>query len=306
MSRPTLRRLLLPAAGLLAAACTTVHTEEVQLRAGSTPAVMNAPEGNPLLINRQDADAINYNVSTSEELEQIDNGAEGEVYFTDPTNPDKVIEGIEAAFAARRSGNGWLEDYAAATRLCRRKQRPLLIWFHDSVLSPKSKQLGAALLNTAKFNTWCNDRIIRLKLDSGAEVESNGKTPKYSRSRIRNLARSYGLTKTPALAVITPNGKLMASVNGFDGFQETVQETIEKGVEDGYKEIAAARKRLEAKGYRDWSTADAKMEVFAKFHRYDTGSGKVYLKQPGGKITGVKLDRLRQPDIDFVEAQSRH
>lgn len=306
MSRPLLRRLMLPAAGLLAAACTTVHTEVEQLRAGSTPAGMSTPEGNPLLINRQDADAINYNVATSEELEQIDNGAEGEVYFTDPTNPDKVIEGIEAAFASRRNGNGWLTDYASATRLSRRKQRPLLIWFHDSVLSVKSKQLGEALLNTSKFDTWCNDRIIRLKLDSGAELESNNKTPKYSRTRIRNLARSYGLTKTPALAIIAPNGKLIASVNGFDGFQEEVQDTIEQGVKDGYKEIAAARKRLEAKGYRDWSTADAKMETFAKFHRYDAGSGNVYLKQPGGKITRVKLDRLRQPDIDFVEAQNKH
>ena len=55
-----------------------------------------------------------------EELEKIDNGAEGEVYFTDPDNPDAEIAGITAAFEARRNGNGWLDNYGTATRLAHR------------------------------------------------------------------------------------------------------------------------------------------------------------------------------------------
>ena len=82
-------------AGLLASCSLLQQEEKVEETPVPRPEDLNNPRMgfeepsipgmNPLLTGGAvDPNAQSYNVSTSEELEQIDNGAEGEVYFTDP------------------------------------------------------------------------------------------------------------------------------------------------------------------------------------------------------------------------------
>lgn len=257
--------------------------------------------GNPLLPNKGDPGAVNYNVSTSEELEKIDNGAEGEVYFTDPDNPDKEIEGITAAFESRRNGNGWMSDYGRAIRFAHREGRPLLIWFHDSVISPKSSQLGEQLLDTPKFNNWCKDRVVRVKLDSGASLQDDKTQARYSRNAIESLALKYGLKKRPSLAVVSPRGKFIVGVDGYNGFLQEVDDVIRQGVEDCEKDMEHYKAKLEPKGYRTWHSAQANMSLFAKLQRFDEQKQLVYLKEYGGRITKTKLSRFSQEDIDYIK-----
>ena len=257
--------------------------------------------GNPLLPNKGDLGAVNYNVSTSEELEKIDNGAEGEVYFTDPDNPDKEIEGITAAFESRRNGNGWMSDYGRAIRFAHREGRPLLIWFHDSVISPKSSQLGEQLLDTPKFNNWCKDRVVRVKLDSGASLKDDKSQARYSRNAIESQALKYGLKKRPALAVVSPRGKFIVGVDGYNGFLQEVDDVIRQGVEDCEKDMEHYKAKLEPKGYRTWHSAQANMSLFAKLQRFDEQKQLVYLKEYGGRITKTKLSRFSQEDIDYIK-----
>lgn len=260
-----------------------------------------AETGNPLLPNKGDPGAVNYNVSTSEELEKIDNGAEGEVYFTDPDNPDKEIEGITAAFESRRNGNGWMSDYGRAVHFAHRESRPLLIWFHDSVISPKSSQLGEQLLDTPKFNAWCKDRVVRLKLDSGAELKDDKAQARYSRNTIENLARRYGLRKRPSLALISPRGKFIVGIDGYSGFLQEVDDVIRKGVEDCETDMEQFKATLEPKGYRTWRSASGNMSLFAKLQRFDEQKQLVYLKEYGGRISKTKLSRFSQEDIDYIK-----
>lgn len=260
--------------------------------------------GNPLVPGTGDPNAVNYNVTTSEELEQIDNGAEGEVYFTDPDNPDKEIEGITNAFENRRNGNGWLADYAQAVRLAHRECRPLLIWFHDSVVSPKSKELGEALLDSDEFNEWCKDRVVRLKLDAGASIDDATRDKaRYSRDNINRLSRRYGLSRKPALAVVSPSGHLMVGIDGYDGFVQQVESILKQGVEDAEQEVDKLRERLTKRGYRTWCSARGDMTMFAKLQRFDDKNDMVYLREYGGRTTRSKIIRFCREDRDFIRRQ---
>ncbi len=295
------------AAWVALALASCVHTEEVVTDVREAQAATpQATAGNPYSPHAHDEDAVNYHVNTSEELEKIDNGAEGEVYYTDPTDPDKEIEGITAAFEAKRKGNGWLNDYALATRLSRQEQKPLVIWFHDSVISPKSKKLGAAWLNTKRFDEWCSGRVIRLRLDSGAGLdEARRSKAKYSAGAINRLAMSYGVKRRPALAVVTPNGKLTESMDGYEGFAEEAKVTIERGVEAAEKQIRDYRDRMSARGFRMWTSRTGRM-IFAKIHRFDEESGVVYFKNVGGKISRCGINKLCREDAETVDEMARH
>ena len=264
-----------------------------------TPSI---PGMNPLLTGSAvDPNAQSYNVSTSEELEQIDNGAEGEVYFTDPDNPDAEIEGITAAFEARRNGNGWLDNYKTATRFAHRECRPLIIWFHDSVIAPKSALLGEELLDTPAFNEWCRDRVVRLKLDSGASIDDRTRnSAKYSREAIERLARRYGLKRKPALAVVSPRGKFVVGIDGYNEFTQQIEVLLKEGVVNAEKDMDEYRGKLAVKGYRTWSSATGNVTVFARLMRFDEEHQMVYLKEYGGKVTRAKIHRFCKEDRDFV------
>lgn len=296
--------LLLAAVAL--AGCTTdkENAKPVREHQQLTMEEAAAQMGNPLLANKGDLNAQNYNVSTSEELEKIENGADGEITFTDPDNPDKEIAAISEAFENRRNGNGWLTDYSRALRFAHRECRPLLIWFHDSVVSPKSGRLGEMLLDTPKFDDWCRDRVVRVKLDSGASIDDRTRdTAKYSYADINRLAARYGLRKKPSIAVIAPTGRFIVGMDGYNGFVEEVDSIIKKGVQDCETEMQAYFKKLEGKGYRTWHSANGQLSLFAKLHRYDEAHRMVYLKEYGGRITRTKLSRFSEEDADYLREE---
>lgn len=304
--------------GLLVSCSALQHQKKSQEEAVPRPEKMNKPHMgfedaampgmNPLLTGGAvDPNAQSYNVSTSEELEQIDNGAEGEVYFTDPDNPDAEIEGITAAFEAKRNGNGWLDSYGTATRFAHRECRPLIIWFHDSVIAPKSALLGEELLDTPAFNEWCRDRVVRLKLDSGASIDDRTRnSAKYSRDAIERLARRYGLTRKPALAVVSPRGKFVVGIDGYNDFTQQVELLLKEGVVNAEKDMDEYREKLSAKGYRTWSSATGNATLFARLQRFDENKQMVYLKEYGGKIFRTRLSRFCKEDRDFIlDAQEK-
>ncbi len=305
---------LLPAIvlALLLPACSFMQQREVVEERPSmekepmTEAQAIASIGNPLLLNRGASDAVNYNVQTSEELEKIDNGAEGEVYFTNPDDPEAEIAGITAAFENRRQGNGWLDDYGRAVRLARRESRPLLIWFHDSLTSPKSRMVGTQLLETPEFSEWCKDRVVRVKLDAGASIdERTQKTARYSLRSINEMSRRYGLTRKPALLVISPTGKITAKIDGYDGFIAGVEIELRAGVAEAEKDVAALRRKLEERGYRTWHAARGGRTLFARLQRYDEAKNVLYLREYGGRVSRTPLSRFSKEDIAYVDEQAR-
>lgn len=270
---------------------------------GQPPAAL---AGNPLLPNADDPNATYTSVSSSAELEKYDNGAEGELIWTDPDNPDADIPGLTAAFENRRQGNGWLADFSRAAKLSRREGRPLIIWFHDSVISPKSKVLGAQLLETASFNEWCKDRVIRLKLDAGAAGDDATRAKsRYSMQSINRLQQRYGMTHKPALAVISPRGKIVTRVDGYNGYLSEVEQELKDGVEEAEKSYEEYKEQLRSKGFRDWTSRKGNVTVFARLQRFDEKNNVVYLKDSGGRITRTRLEHFSAADVDYLDEQAR-
>ncbi len=312
MTPPTLRPLLCASLALLLPACSLFEKREVveerptQEKPAMDMAQAAASIGNPLLLNRGASDAVNYNVQTSEELEKIDNGAEGEVYFTNPDNPEEEIAGITAAFESRRHGNGWLGNYGKAVRLARRENRPVIIWFHDSVASPKSRILGTQLLETAEFSEWCRDRVVRIKLDAGASIdERTSGSSRYSMRGINAMASRFGLTRKPGLVVISSNGKVVTRIDGFDGFLAGVELELKAGVAEAEKEFETLKKQLEGRGYRTWHAARGGRTIFARLQRFDEAKNVLYLHEHGGRVTRTPLSRFSKDDIAYVDEHAR-
>ncbi len=305
-------RLLPLSLALLLSACSLFEQREVvEERPSDDKPAMTMEQaaaniGNPLLLNRGASDAVNYNVQTSEELANIDNGAEGEVYFTNPDNPEEEIEGITAAFENRRHGNGWMDNYGRGVRLARRESRPVIIWFHDSVTSPKSRILGTQLLDTSAFSEWCRDRVVRIKLDAGASIdERTSGSSRYSMRSINGMASRFGITRKPGLVVISPNGKVMTTIDGFDGFLAGVELELKAGVTAAEKEFESFKKTLQGRGYRTWRAARGNGSIFARLQRFDEARQVLYLREYGGRVSRTPLARFCKEDIAYVDEHAR-
>lgn len=290
--------------GLALAACTHREVEdEVPVAQPQTAEQAMAELGNPLLANKGDLNAVNYSVGSSEELEKIDNGTEEELIWTNPDDPDADIPGLAEAFENKRLGNGWLIDMNQAVRLARRQERPLIVWFHDSVISPKSKELAQEYLDTKEFDAWCRDRVVRVRLDSGASLDdSTSHQAKYSFRRINALQKRYGLKKKPSLAVITPSGKIVQRLDGYDGFLATFVQELKAGVISAEREYKNYKQQYVDMGYREWHQRRGDHTVFAKVMRLDEQHDVVYLKEPGGRVSRTKLAAFREDEELYLRS----
>ena len=308
MNLPGKVNLLIALAILALTACSTrqVLEEKPDNPLSQTPGEALAGfSANPLLPGGGGLGAETMHVTSEAELRNVDNGAEGELIWTDPDNPDADIPGLTAAFENRRQGNGWQGNLGRSIKLARREGRPLLIWFHNSVTSPKSKKLGAHLLDTAKFDYWCKDRIVRVKLDAGASMdETAGGNARYSMRSINDLARRYGVKRYPALVIIAPRGHITARIDGYDGFVGEVESELKLGVENAENNYTAYKQQLRSRGYRDWHSRKGQT-IFAKLQRYDEKLQVVYLRDPGGKVTRTRLDKFSKEDIAYLDAHAR-
>lgn len=289
-----------------------VHSEVAE--ADNTPAadsVSSAEEaaamlGNPMLANKGDINSVNVNVSTTEELEKYSNGSEEELIWTDPDNPDAEIPGLTEAFENRRSGTGWQDSYAQATRLARQQELPLVIWFHDSALSAKSKELAKDYFNTKEFDAWSRDKVVRLRLDSGTAIsDESGDTVRYSPQKISALKRTYGVRARPAVVIISPNGKVAARLEGYDGVLIPYAREFEQGVTQAEQEYKVYKEGLRRRGFRDWRSSRNGKSLFAKLLRVDDQRQTVYLKEPGGRVSRTRISNLSREDINYLDAERR-
>ena len=263
---------------------------------------------NPLLPGANNPNAINMSVASEADLRKVEGSTdEDDIIWTDPDNPDADNAELDAAFENRRQGNGWLTDYGQALKLCRRQGKPLIIWFHDSVTSPKSKALGRELLETDSFDEQCKDRTIRIKIDSGVAIDDSGRrNSRYSLSAINRLARKYGVDRRPGLVVICPHsGKVTARINGMDGFVHDIHSEILTGIQTAEASYETYKKKLMAQGFRVWTERSGKTTLFAKLMRFDEKNNFVYLKAPGGKISKTRLERFSKADIAYLDEHAR-
>ncbi len=310
-SAPLIKSVLLCAACMLQACSIFTQrtvTEETTNATKDLPPEIAGFMGNTLLPGANNPDAINMKVTSEADLKKVEGStAEDEIIWTDPDDLEASEAELNAVFEKKRRGNGWLSNYGQALKLSRRQGLPIIIWFHDSITSPKSKELGKTLLETKKFDAYCEGRVIRIKIDSGAAIDdSPGKSSRYSLSAINRLAGKYGIDRRPGIVVISPHGgKVTARINGMGDYLYDMQTEIEAGVEKAEADYAAYKKTLKTKGYREWSNRHGNSTLFAKLMRFDEKNNYVYLKDPGGKVTKTRLESFSKEDISYLDSISQ-
>lgn len=302
---------LLCAGTLLLSACTMFTqrtiTEENTNATKDLPPELAGFMGNPLLPGANNPNAINMKVTSEEEIKKVEGSVnEDEIIWTNLDDNQDNLEELNAIFENKQQGNGWLNNYGRALKLSRRQGLPLIIWFHDSVTSPKSKELAQTLLETEKFDQYCNDRVIRFKLDAGAAIDDTGqKSSRYSLSAINRLARKYGIDRKPGIVVISPHGgKVTARINGMGNYIYDIHTEIERGVEQAEADYKNYKRTLKTKGYRDWTSKRGTSTIFAKLMRFDEKNNFVYLKEPGGKVNKIRLETFSKEDLRYLDSIS--
>ncbi len=289
---------------LLLASC-TLHTEEEKpVKKSETTAEDVAQNiGNPLLANKGDLNAVNLSVSSEAELRNIDNGSDEELVWTNPDDPDAEIPGLTAIFENKRLGRGWQTDLGRAIQLARKQELPLIVWFHDSLISPRSGQLGKEYLETKEFEDWASTRAVCVRLDSGASLSDNEpESAKYKSESINALQHRYGLFKKPAFAVITPNGKITTRIDGFNGLLSGFILELREGVALAQKKYDEHKQELTARGYRVWKSARGRSSVFAKLMRVDAQQQVAFLRESGGRVSRTKISQFCKEDADYLRS----
>ncbi len=242
-------------------------------------------------------------VTTSEELEKIDNHAEGPVFFTDPDNPDADIEGISTAFEGARQRMNWLSKLSSASKLARREKLPLLIWFHDSLLSPKSKAMAKELFDTPEFLAWMKGKAIGVRLDSSAGFDDSGqKSGADETQNVRAIRRRYGVKHIPSFVVISATGEVVDIIDASDGFIAGASLGIRAAIKQAQDIYDHHREELKTKGYREWLNARGDKKIFAKLRRFDRSKDTVYLVEESGKYYKLNLFDFSAKDIEYLDA----
>ncbi len=307
MRPPRSRRmwLLAPLLCLLLGSCSLwqdAPEEESKPKDAAADAALNQ-EMNPLLLSGGDVSGENYNVSTPEELAKIDNGAEGELYFTDPDNPEADISGISNAFERRRSGNQWISNYLGGLRLARKEGLPIIIWFHDSVISPKSKLVARELLKTEEFDQWSEGKVVRICLDSGLSMDemNAGGAARDNQVTIQRLSQRYKVHKKPSFVIISASGRVVTRIDGYDGYINQLALSLKAGVKAAEEDFDPYRDRKRHQGYRDWHSRDETQSIFAKAMRYDSKNQVLYMRDYTGRQLKSPLDSFSPADRDYIE-----
>ncbi len=247
--------------------------------------------------------AQSLSVSTSEQLEKIDNQAEGPVFFTDPDNPDADIEGISVAFEGARQRMSWLTRLSHASQVARREKLPLLIWFHDSLLSPKSKAMAKDLFDTPEFLAWMKGKAIGVRLDSSAGFDESGmKSGNAGTQNIRAIRSRYGIKSIPSFVVISATGEVVEKIDASDGFIAGASLEIREAVAKAQSIYDHHRDELKSKGYREWENARGDKKIFAKLRRFDRAKDIVYLVEESGKSYKLNLFAFSAHDIEYLDA----
>lgn len=239
-------------------------------------------------------------VASLEEIEKADR--EAGIIFTDPDNPDKTIEELEEAFK-NNNRTDWLISYSEANREAMAQQKPILMWFTDSRNSPTSTALSNQLLSKPQFSKWCEEHLIRLRLD--VNVSDDKRSVEIEKENyMKKLCKKYNVIGFPRLFLLTPDGQTVDMLTGYvPGSQDFVKRRIVNSTRLAIKQFQATQKKLESMGYRVWQGKNGN-KIFAKLIRYSEEKGGILsLQEMNGQVVKTGMNSLSVADANWVKAE---
>jgi len=186
-----------------------------------------------------------------------------------PEDPNKPIDpGLEELWKKPES-QSWQTSYTEASRLSRESGKPMLIWFTDSMHSPLCRRLSDELFSKSEFDGWAAERLVRLRVDSTVPAKERFKDiGTRKREYIKKLKKRFNVLGHPTVLVLAPSGKIEKRLRGYkkgdaDGYWAKLKHAVTAAEE----EYGAWREKLEARGYRLWTSRSGR-KVFAKLYRF--------------------------------------
>lgn len=234
-----------------------------------------------------------------------------EIIFTDPDNPDASLPELSKILGqAPTKHPTWEQSETIAKKRAAREGKPILVWFTDTKNSPLSKALDTDLLATPKFNKWASENVIRLRIDANAKFDTKGLDMASRDDKIikignynEELRKRYKVLGNPSLLILSPGGEVVGRHRGYKrGDAEYIFGVLKQNQIAAANTYAKYRKKLETKGYREWSDTKGR-KVFAKLTSYREGT--LTLIEPDGTCSRTSEKKLSQEDQDWIAQQKK-
>ena len=112
----------------------------------------------------------------------------------------------------KRGADGrFLTNHAAALKLGKDLNRPVLAFFTGSDWCPVCQTAQKEVLTTEVFRTWAEGHVVLLEIDSPRREQ-----PKEAKAQTEALKRQYSVNSFPTFHLLNPaDGKTYGSINGL-------------------------------------------------------------------------------------------
>ena len=239
---------------------------------------------------------------------------EEDLIFTDPDNPDSILPELAELLAEQQStGGAWERSDTVARRRAMREGKGMMIWFTDSGRSPMCKALEEELFATPEFNEWAEGRLVRLRIDSnlqgvGRDTDLSLDATETLRIDVRNYVESmrkrYRILGNPSVVMLDAEGRVIQRYRGYRrGEAELFFGKLRHSESIAERNHSSWRKKMEERGYRNWSDSRGRVTIFARLVAYQ--DGELVLVEPDGTRSRTRLGNLSTGDRAWIEAEKR-
>jgi thioredoxin-related protein len=232
-----------------------------------------------------------------------------DIVFTDPDNPNAEIPELSTLLETAKRGP-WEASETIAKQRAIREGKPLLIWFTDSASSPMCKALSQELFATQEFGAWADEKLIRLRVDANLQADDPDLSLDEKQTRliemkhyVAALKKRYKILGHPSLVLLNPSGEVVGRYRGYKrGDADYFWGLIKHGEAVSAEAYKGWRKKLEDKGYREWSDRRGR-KIFARLISYSKGT--LILIEPDGIRAQTKESSLSDTDRAWIAEQKK-
>jgi thioredoxin-related protein len=123
-----------------------------------------------------------------------------------------ISSGAAASAPAVASAPGaWLTDFAAASALAQKENRPLLLNFTGSDWCPWCIKMDEEVLNTPAFQSYAAGHLVLVTVD----FPRNTPLPAATAAQNNDLQQKFGVEGFPTFVVLSSSGSKLAEYQGY-------------------------------------------------------------------------------------------
>lgn len=124
--------------------------------------------------------------------------------------------------AVAASGDQWLEDFAQASALSKKTNKPMLLDFTGSDWCPPCMQMDKQIFSSQKFQEFAKDNLVLMKVDFPVRKPQNVALQRQNAM----LDRKLGVNEQyPTIVILSPEGKVLGAHLGlfYEGVDAFIQ-----------------------------------------------------------------------------------